>query len=478
MIRLTILDKLFLFSLFLLFAIAPTDPDLGWHLRCGQQIWQNHSLCRQNQFSVLLANYSWVNHYWLYQAVAFPLFKYLHVWSLTLLNSLVMGIAFSVLYLAIPGRRLEKMIAIILIILLGWGVFSFGIRSQLLGFLFFNLALLANSFSQKRAKVALILPLILFLWAQAHASVVFGVVLAAFLIMQKIIEQKNRSGFFFLILLLSFSATLINPFGLKIYEEVWRHFAVASLDSQIAEWVPPLPAIRIAIISSGLTPSFFLIIAKQTKDKVLVVITLLFAFASLKARRNLPFYLILFFYFLLTSNFDKIFARYRPKIRNLKKNLAIITTVAVFSFGLFIQLPKTIKENLAWRTFLENSSLSYPFSAVDFLKNQAEKGNLFNRYEWGGFLIWQLPEYKIFVDGRMPAWKTPSGKSPYTIYLEILQTQTGWQEILSQYQINWILISPGTFMDILLRPQPQKFGWKEVYRDKTSVIYGKLKLPL
>lgn len=476
--RLTILDKLFFLSLFLLFAITPTDPDLGWHLRCGQQIWQNHSLCRQNQFSVLLADYSWVNHYWLYQAVAYPLFKYLHVWGLTLLNSLVMGLAFSVLYLAIPGRRLEKMIAIILIICLGWGIFSFGIRSQLFGFLFFNLTLLTHSLSEKKAKVALILPLILFLWAQTHASVVFGVVLTALIIMRKIIEQKNRPGFFFLILLLSFAVTLINPFGLKIYEEVWRHFAVANLDSQIAEWVPPLPAVRLTIISSGLALSFFLIIARQTKDKILAVIILLFAFASLKARRNLPFYLILFFYFLLTSDFDKIFARYRPKIRNIKKNLPTIATIAFFSFSLFIQLPNTVKANSPWKNFLENSSLSYPFSAVDFLKNQAEKGNLFNRYEWGGFLIWQLPEYKIFIDGRMPAWKTPSGKSPYTIYLEILQTQPGWQETLSQYKIDWILISPGTFMDILLRPRPQKFGWKEAYRDKTSVIYGKLKLPL
>jgi len=110
------------------------------------------------------------------------------------------------------------------------------------------------------------------------------------------------------------------------------------------------------------------------------------------------------------------------------------------------------------------------------LRQQPEKGNIFNRYEWGGFLIWQLPEYKVFVDGRMPAWEHPSGKSPYTIYLETLQNQPGWEETLKEYNINWILISPGTFMDLLLQPNPKKFGWEEVYRDKISVIYKRVKL--
>lgn len=117
------------------------------------------------------------------------------------------------------------------------------------------------------------------------------------------------------------------------------------------------------------------------------------------------------------------------------------------------------------------NSVVYPCEAVDFLKKQPQKGNIFNRYEWGGFLIWQLPESKIFVDGRMPAWQTPSGKSPYTIYLETLQTQPGWQETLESYNINWILISPNTFMDLLLAPNPENFGWEKAYRDKISVIY-------
>jgi len=44
-------------------------------------------------------------------------------------------------------------------------------------------------------------------------------------------------------------------------------------------------------------------------------------------------------------------------------------------------------------------------------------------------------------------------------------------ETLDDYNINWILISPGTFMDLKLKPDPEEFGWKEVYRDTISVVY-------
>jgi hypothetical protein len=134
-----------------------------------------------------------------------------------------------------------------------------------------------------------------------------------------------------------------------------------------------------------------------------------------------------------------------------------------------------VEANSSWGNFCRVSSQGAPCGAVAFLKSQKERGNIFNRYEWGGFLIWQLPEYKVFVDGRMPAWPTPSGKSPYTIYLETLQTREGWQETLKDYHIDYILISPGTFMDLKLRPDPESLGWSEVYRDPVSVVYQRVR---
>lgn len=111
----------------------------------------------------------------------------------------------------------------------------------------------------------------------------------------------------------------------------------------------------------------------------------------------------------------------------------------------------------------------YPCQAI---KNYPQlSGNVFSMYEWGGFLIWQKPNIKVFVDGRMPAWKDENGKSPYQVFLEIIQTQPGWNEQLRKWGTNYLLIGRGTFLNLFLQNDSIKYGWQEEYRNDVAVIY-------
>lgn len=464
---------LFWLALFLFFLISPTDPDLGWHLRCGQEIWQGQGWCEYNRFSVLLENFFWPNLYWFYQVMIFAFFKAAGLWGLTILNALLMSLAFLLFYLAIRNYAWEKMLALGLIIFLGGGVFSFGIRSQITGFFFFNLLLWLFSKIRSNEKMALFLPPIMLLWANTHGSFVVGLVLLAF---GGLYWGVNRPGKILpvtVILTLSLAAIFLNPFGLKIYPAIWQHFAGVNLAGLIAEWVPPQPFIRWLIFIGSLGLSVYVLILGKVKNLPLSFLTVAFAVLALKAQRSVPFFFLLSFFLFLSLPVTKLSLAGWLKEKILRNNLAILTAAALLFFGLFIRLPETLALNSSWSNYCQNSSVVYPCRAVEFLKKQPEKGIIFNRYEWGGFLIWQLPEYRIFVDGRMPAWPAPEGKSPYTIYLETLQNQPGWQETLKRYNVDWILISPGTFMDLLLAPQPEKFGWDEVFRDKMAVVYQK-----
>ncbi|MBU1200216.1 hypothetical protein KJ953_01615 [Patescibacteria group bacterium] len=96
-------------------------------------------------------------------------------------------------------------------------------------------------------------------------------------------------------------------------------------------------------------------------------------------------------------------------------------------------------------------------------------------YNLGGFLIWQLPEMKMFVDGRMPAWIGEGSKSPYTTWLEVIQAQPGWNEYLLGMGTEYLLIAPGTFLDLELdEGGALELGWEEEYRDKGAVVYGRM----
>lgn len=451
--------------IFLFFLLPPTDPDLGWHLRCGQEFWQKKSFCQENQFSVILEGYQWLNHAWLYQALIFPLYQLAGLWGLTLFNGLLMTLTFLFFYLAIKNYAWEKVISLSLITFFSWGVFSFGLRSQLMALFFFSLL-----FYCLKRKAFLFLPLITLGWANTHGSVIIGLVLIFFWEIKEIISQLKNWPWLSAIFLLSSATTLINPSGLRIYQEAWHHFTTAHLNRLIAEWVPPTGIVWWLIFFVGLGLFLYLLTSKR-KEKILACLVPLSALSALKARRQVPFFFFLSFFLFLTSSTTKKRLSLWLRKKTLRNDLIQLSLIVLLLVGFFIRLPQTIRINHSWQNYCQASSLNFPCQAIEFLKTQPEKGNLFNRYEWGGFLIWQLPEYKILVDGRMPAWPTLSGKSPYTIYLETLQTQSGWQETLEEYKIKWLLISPNTFMDLKLRPNPKEFGWEEAYRDEISVVY-------
>jgi len=262
--------------------------------------------------------------------------------------------------------------------------------------------------------------------------------------------------------IIALGVTLLNPLGYQIYSESWRHFFVVPLNLLIAEWTAPPLWVKAVVLVMGIGAGVVMWQKQKGRGIWRLVVLGVLMIMALKARRNVM-YFGLFAGYLLSWVEIKT-----PTIKRAVKTTALLILMIMFLFALLIRLPLMI---MADTNFYGQHPIKYPTGAVEYLKMQAIKGNIYNRYEWGGLLIWELPEYKVFVDGRMPAWQTSSGKSPYTIYLETLQNQPGWQETLNEYKIDWILISPGTFMDLLLAPNPQQYGWEEKYRDAVSVIY-------
>ncbi len=133
MVMKKILWLIFWVSIFLLFLLPANDPDLGWQLRCGKMFWEGGGICKTNTFTVLMEGYSWVNHAWLYQVLIYPVFRIFGVAGLVVMNALIMtgtcGLFF--LYLRKFGS-LARLMGVLVFVFMGWGIFSLGIRSQIL----------------------------------------------------------------------------------------------------------------------------------------------------------------------------------------------------------------------------------------------------------------------------------------------------------------------------------------------------------
>lgn len=454
--------------LFCLFVLPAADPDLGWQIRCGENFWKGLGFCSRNDFSVYLPNFVWTNHSWLYQAILWLVNSVVGMFGLAMLNGLVVGMAFWLLYMTVKEYYLEKLGAILVMIFLMWGLLQMGIRSQMMGYLFFNMMLWLDSRAGKVPNWLWGLPLVELIWVNSHGSFVVGLGLIGFILIKNVLEKKVGVIRAVVIGVVAGGVTWVNPFGFGVYEEAWRHFGGIDMSKLIAEWTPPVPLVWWICLLSGLGLSGWLIYKRNWRSYLELVVLWGLMYLALRVKRHVPFLLFLEFY--LVFGDEKLMSKAGGWLKqtDLRNNVFQLVSVCLICLALVlggVGLVKSIGNSC------QTSQLTYPCGAVEYLKKQNVLGPIFTRYEWGGYLIGEYPRQKVFVDGRMPAWPDPSGKSPYTIYLETLQTLPGWEERLIEYKINWILISPGTFMDIFLSPSPRRYGWDEVYRDEMSVLY-------
>ncbi|MFC1649721.1 hypothetical protein ACFL2C_03365, partial [Patescibacteria group bacterium] len=153
---------------------------------------------------------------------------------------------------------------------------------------------------------------------------------------------------------------------------------------------------------------------------------------------------------------------------------------------------------------LKNYSIgkTYPVDAVEFLKNKPTKGRLFSPYNWGGYLVWNYPQKKVFIDGRMPSWRWDEivvGESDYAMrdYKNILSGELDRKVQFEKYEIDTFLwfapTEPGAYEKIdqyllnlyqrLFNKEDKSFdffksleddGWEKVYEDELAVIYRTL----
>jgi hypothetical protein len=107
----------------------------------------------------------------------------------------------------------------------------------------------------------------------------------------------------------------------------------------------------------------------------------------------------------------------------------------------------------------------WPIAAVDALNFEPSYGPVFNDLNWGGYLILQAdPPRAVFADDRFELY----GRRFIQDYLAALQYGPAWQELLRQYEFEFVLIRP----DVpLARVLAESTDWNTVHRDATAVLY-------
>jgi hypothetical protein len=108
----------------------------------------------------------------------------------------------------------------------------------------------------------------------------------------------------------------------------------------------------------------------------------------------------------------------------------------------------------------------YPISHVALLREAPCRGDIFNDFDFGGYMIWQLPGKKVYIDGRMPSW-ADTGGNYFVRWQRVLSDETYARSEFKRYNVGCALVY--TKRERLIG-QLEADGWKVSLRDANIVL--------
>lgn len=465
------------------------DPDLGWHLRVGQQIASEKNVPDEEYYNYTLNGETWVDHEWLLDLATYTLFDQFGYITVSVVYALFLALTLLLLILHTNKYYIKNQGLFSIFGIIFFGVLAIsphiGVRMQQFGLLglLLLIIILEKYVRSKKSTTLWFLPFLFFIWANMHASFLIGFFVFGLFIINKIIENflKNKHkiswldyslsltakqiAYVSLAGIISFLATFFTPYGIRLYAFLTEYSNTFYL-KHINEWLPAwsYPFQYKQMLYLAILAAIFLIITvnirqKSVKTKIdlnYTVLAFVFFLLAFKSKRHFPLFFIASFpliMLVLSSNLKNI----PPMLSNIKQFFKHNLYLKLLVFFLFILISALflVKTNFTNQPFSNPLYCrSYPCQALNLLKNTPKYNTrkIFLNYTWGGFSLWTWPEKQLFIDGRLPI-HTYKGHSLLEEYTDFFKEDMA-EKKLNEYKIEAVLIR--------LR-QPVKFNFIEKY---------------
>jgi len=436
---------LFFYSLGLVHQINLPTEDLGRHIKNGEIIWQTKTIPQTNLYSYSQPDYPFLNHHWLSGLIFYFIFQLTGFNGLIIFKTILLLAAFLLVFvLAVKkgGFWLAALFSLPIIFILNERTV---IRPEIFSYLFISIFLyLLINFGQKPGwKIFWLVPLQL-LWVNLHIYFPIGILMTAGYILGQIICRKKNLKKLFLLLLLLILVCLANPSGLqgvlqplKIFQN-YGYQIVENKSPFFLEHLMDNPAILFFKITTFILILSFLFNLKRFSPFLFLASTSV-VLASCQMIRNFPL-LGLIALPVLSINL-KIFFDYlgvrlpKKKSNSLKKIfpwLFILFLLVIILLTLFNQIKLNNKQRGFGLTLQSTNSAA-------FFKKEKLVGPIFNNYDIGSYLIFELyPQEKIFVDNRPEAYPASFFEE---IYKPIQLDEEKWQLYSEEYSFNIIFFT-------------------------------------
>ncbi|MCL6582935.1 MAG: tetratricopeptide repeat protein [bacterium] len=498
-----IIASLFICLITLAFALnisQMSNNDIWMHLKNGELILKNRHFLYKDTYSFRTIGMPWVNHEWL-AGVIFYL-----IYQIGAVNALIFFKAFMVVLLTIfivQTCRLTKDRWTVFYPIVVFALFNAAVRfldrphmfTEMFVPIFFYILF---AYKYRHKDYLLWLPVLLLLWVNIHGGFVVGMgIITLFTLFETVRTIINRYYSFhqndilsmrrlkklWIIWLISGIILSVNPHGINIYTYPFELTSKKIFMSQIYEWQPPFKsptfqasyAFTYFIIWMILLGLSFLLDWKHF-DLTNAALSALFLAMSLRMHRNITTFALATAP-IMSLNFDNFFDLIlsMKKFINIKKLakadllakviILLITvglTAMTFRYGYFYRSGSR-------KPFGLGVASNMPIEAVRYVKENHIKGNCFNPYTYGTYIIHELyPETRVVMDSR----DLPYGERLYLEHQEAMVDVNAFKQMFQKYHIDYIILN---YQQDDLREHfkylHQNGEWVLVYFDDRNVVY-------
>jgi hypothetical protein len=446
------------------------DPDLWWQLKVGQIIWTTHSIPSADTFSYTAQGHSWMAHEWLSQLTIYAAYHLggyagLMFWLMGF-TSLLFILMYVLCYLCSENPLTAFWGALFALF---FGTISLAIRPLMIGNILLVTELILLELSSRDRRVLWLLPPLFALWVNCHGSFLFGMgVLFVYWVcafaggkwglLTAEPWDRERRRLLTMSLPLCALALFFNPVGWRlVFYPLDTLFLQTSGMNTIVEWLPPdLRSPRGMGMIFAMLGILFLAVLRGARLQLRELWVLLVVFFL--ALQHLR---LMFLFGLVAAPLLCRMVKPKPqKNRQPEHPVANALLIASFAAAIIGMFPSAAAIQ---RQITKNS----PVAAVEYIRRAKLAGPMLNNYTFGGYLIWALPEHKVFIDGRADIYDWTGVFKEYNQWNNLKEDP---RLLLDKYHIRFCLLHAHEAMAKIMPLLP---GWRRIYADDVAVVYAR-----
>jgi len=447
------------------FFLIQADPDLWGHTQFGIDHIQNQHIASSDPYSFMTEGRAWVNHEWLTEFLFAKLYLANKGSGLFMLRGFVfaaMLVLFSILLLLHGRHELVTLVFLVFSVpVLGVLV---NVRPHMFTALFTVFYLLTiQLYRRGQSWIIWSWPIVMAVWVNLHGGFVVGCMLLTlfwglcFLKLET--ERQHVLKKMSFALLLTFVATLINPYGIGLH--VYLLEALRLKREYITEWQNlPQSAWYVYVLFCFIP----LLLSVFKRKKIPLTESIVFVFTSVYAFFNSR--LVVFLVLLSGIIFVRAMGGLFEGTSDIRSRLSSVSTllIVVIAVGM---TGVSRGWNIAQQTGanIRVNSNRYPVESLRVLKNNQWGKKMAVSFNWGEYAIWHLfPDYLVSVDGRYETVYDPS----YVEKILKASAEGNAKEYLANVSPDVIWIESDRPLSLALE---NDLAWKLIYKDDVASIF-------